>query len=368
MAEHALYVPHSLGTVIGSRQARPWVARDAQHGIDDSVPWRGQPVFPTPGDAFAWLEWADDQDWLPAGLAVAHITAWTDPTAEGLRRVHIGPDRLRQAVNQVVRPYPGAGGPDPRVLAACYGIARADAMRTWLLDTGGATARQQRHAALTTAWDYGYRIAARDGRAVQLAQVARAVRALLADPTAEGIRDAGVAELRRLNLAATTVAGQTVGFNTAFLPEPVFQHATSAELDAGYVHGWDAALAVAWKEALRLGALHGAMEAATDIEAHWRADPDSRPDAVRIQGRRADRWLADVLLEANRNVASQWMLVTAQPLPAPPPQPDAADAPLAPSPPASSAGRAFPADSGTAHDPPAPAPPPPPSREPGMRR
>jgi len=351
MAEQALYVPHSLGVVTGSRRARPWLARDAQQAIEHASeqPWRGQPVFATAPDAFAWLDWARAQDWLPAGLAVAHIDVHTDLTSEGIYRVHVGPAQLRDAANQVLRPYPGTAGPDEAVLAACHGIARADAMRTWLLHTIGATARDQRHAALSTVWTYGYQIAARDGRAALAGQVARAARAILADPQAGATRDGGTAELRRLDQAATMLAAGAAIVATADLPEPIYQQATSAEIDAGYANGWDAALAVAWKEALRLGALHGVMGGAADIEAIWRTDADSRPRTARIQARPAQQWLADILLDANRTIAAQWLLATAAPLPPPPPQPAAAAPPVPPSQPAPEAPDPAP---GTTHAPP----------------
>jgi hypothetical protein len=251
-------------------------------------------------------------------------------------------------------------------------------MRTWMLNTVGATAREQRHVALSAVWEYGYRVAARDGRAVLADQVARAVRAILADPRAGATNADGVVELRRLDQAAATIGAGAGIVTAADLPGDVFAQAAAAEIDAGHVRGWDAAIAVVWTQALRLGALHGAMGAAVAIRGLWRAQPHGRPaGAARIHARPVDDWFNDLVGDANRTFATGWLLVTAASLPPPPPQPEAAVAPVTPplstpsrggNSPQASAGRAFPAPSTVAGQPAPPASPPPPRDQPGRRR
>ena len=385
MAEQALYVPHSLGVVIGSRQSRPWLARDAEQAI--STPWQGQPAFAAASDAFAWLDWARQQPWLPGGLAVAHADVHTDLTAEGIHRIHIAPRQLREAANQVLRAHPAAGAPDPDILAACQGIARADAAWTWLVEQAGATAAERTTAAMTTMWEHGYRLAARDARAALAGQVARTLTAthieLATSRSAAQAR--GRDELTRLDHAAATLAAAAALITVPDPPPSVLAQARQALRQGGELSGWDTALAALWKHALRTGALDAVVGAATDIETLWRAGPRTTcSEPARIQAQPAEAWVAAMLADANRAVASAWLLATAQPLPAAPPQPHASAAPTIPTQPevdsaaepgpagAESgpvAGRAFVALPGVGGEQPtATAAPPPPPGPPGRRR
>ena len=387
MAERALYVPHSLGVVIGSRQSRPWLARDAEQAI--ATPWRGQPAFAAATDAFAWLDWARQQPWLPGGLAVAHADVHTDLTAEGIHRIHIGARQLREAANQVLRAHPATGGPDQDVLAACQGIARADAAWTWLVEQAGATAGERTTAAMTTLWDHGYRLAARDARAALAGQVARTLKATQAElATSCSAADARSRdELTSLDHAAATLAAAAALLTVPDPPPSVLAQARQALRLGGELSGWDRALAAVWKNALRTGALDAVVGAATDIETLWRAAPRTTcSEPARIRAQPAEAWVAAMLVDANRVVASAWLLATAQPLPAAAPQPHASAAPTTttqpevdsatefgtaptgaePSPPAARAFVALPGVRG--EQPAATAAPPPPPGPPGRRR
>ena len=331
MAEQALYVPHSLGVVIGSRQTRPWLAPDADQAI--GTPWQGQPAFAAASDAFAWLDWARQQPWLPGGLAVAHADVYTDLTAEGIHRIHIAARQLRDPANQVLRAHPAAGTPDLDALAACQGIARADAAWTWLVEQAGATAGERSTAALTTMWEHGYRLAARDARAALAGQVARTLTAtrteLATSPSAAQAR--GREELTRLEHAAATLAAVAALVTVLDPPQSMLAQARDALRLRGELSGWDTVLAAVWTHALRAGAVDAVVGAATDIETLWRAEPRTTCSApARIQAQPAEAWVAAMLVDANRAVTSQWLLATAQPLPAAAPQPHASAAPTMP--------------------------------------
>src|SRR5258705_6196967 len=88
-----IHVPHPLGVIVGSRLLRPWLADDAQQGID--TPWRGQPAFTSAADAYAWLYWARTQPWLPHRLSIARTDLRSSETVHRHRRIHVGPSPPR---------------------------------------------------------------------------------------------------------------------------------------------------------------------------------------------------------------------------------------------------------------------------------
>lgn len=330
MADQALYVPHTLGVVVGSAERRPWIAADLDTAT--ALPWRGQPVFAIAADAFDWVDWASEQPWLPSGMAIAHVNTRTDVTAEGMTRVHVGSRHLRDPASQVLRAHAAAAGPHERVLAGCYATARTDAARAWLIDQAGADAKHRTDAATTAVWTYGYHIAARDARTAYAGHVARSVAATQTTQSTSDEKRQGGGELGRLADAAATLAAGAAFVHVVDLPSAVRAHAREGLRRGGELTGWDEALNVVWQQALRAGVLDATVGAASDIETLWRDGDHDYVRTARIGGRSADRWVSAAIADANRAVVSAWLVVTARLLPPAPSYPRAAATPTPPVP------------------------------------
>jgi len=332
---NTVYLPHHLGTIVGSHGARPWLAEHAQHAIDTQATdtqWRGQPAFRSAADAYAWLYWARMQPWLPTGLAIARTDA--QPALDGTRtpRLYVDQDQLSNPHHQVLRTHPAGTGPDEQALAVCFGMARAAAARTWLFDQAGADSRTRTDAVVRGLWEYGYRLAALDARAALAGHVQRSVRAVQAGMSATTLgrpRGPAWSFLDHLGHAATAILD-----NPAPVDPPDLDSATLAEFraqmrDGGELGAWDDVLAAVWKHTLRRAVLDAVASTAEALTAAGPADPATATHA-HIEGQPAKQWRNITLNDANRAVAVGWLFATARPVSPPQPQPDAAHAPLLP--------------------------------------
>jgi hypothetical protein len=330
MAE-TVYLPHHLGVIVGSRRHRPWLADDAQQAID--VRWRGQPAFTSAAHAYAWQYWARTQSWLPDGLSIARTDMHTSETVNGLRRLRVGHGQLRDPDYQVLRTSPAGVGPDEQALAACFGMARAAAARTWLIDQIGADARTRIDAVVRCVWDYGYRLAARDARcavAGHLQRSVRAVQAAMAATTLGRPRGPGWSHLEHLDRAATSIVDTSAPRDVPDLDPATLAEFRAQMRSGGELEAWDDVLAAVWKHTLRTAVLDAVGAAAETLTTAGLADATTAAHA-RIEGQPATQWRNITLNDANRAVAVGWLFATAR-LTALTPRPDAADPPRPPTP------------------------------------
>jgi hypothetical protein len=328
MAER-VYLPHHLGTIVGSHVLRPWLASDAQEAID--TPWQGQPAFGSAADAYAWLYWARMQPWLPAELAIARTDA--QPAIDTTRppRLHVNQDQLRDPDHQVLRTHPAGAGPDEQALAACFGMARAAAAKTWLFDQAGADSRTRIDAVVRGVWEYGYRLAAGDAHTALAGHVQRSVRAVQAAMSATTLgrpRGPAWSFLDNLGRAAAAIV------DAAPKDPPDLGSAVLAEFRAqmregGELGAWDDVLAAVWKHTLRAAVLDAVGATAEALTVASLADPATANHA-RVDGQPAKQWRNITLNDANRAVAVGWLFATAHLASPPQPRPDAAHAPLLP--------------------------------------
>jgi hypothetical protein len=327
MAER-VHLPHHLGTIVGSHVLLPWLAADAQQAID--TPWRGQPAFTRAADAFAWLYWARAQPWLPAGLSIARTDA--QPTIDGTRppRLHVDQDQLRDPGHQVLRTHPAGVGPDEPALGACFGMARASAARTWLIDQAGADSQARIEAAVRGVWEYGYRLAAGDARAAVAGHVQRSVRAVQAAMSATSLgrpRGPAWSYLDQLDRTAAAIIGTAALTDPPDLDNATLQRFRAQMRGGGELGAWDEVLAAVWKHTLRTAVLDAVGSTAEALTVASLADPGTASHA-RIEGQPANQWRNITLNDANRAVALGWLAATARPATPPQPQPDAAKAPV----------------------------------------
>lgn len=327
MAE-PVYLPHHLGTVVGSHVLRPWRAGDAQQAID--TPWHGQPAFGSAADAYAWLYWARTQPWLPPGLAIARIDA--QPGIDGTRppRLHVDHGQLRDPDRQVLRTHPAGAGPDEQALAACFGLTRAAAARTWLIDQAGADSRTRIDAVVRGVWEYGYRLAAGDARASLAGHVLRSVRAVQAAMSATTLgRPRGTAWsfLDTLGRAATAIVDTPAPLDVPDLARTDLAQFRAQMRDGGELGAWDPVLAAVWKHTLRAAVLDAVTSTAEALTVASLAEPATQ---ARIEGQPAHQWRNITLNDANRAVAVGWLFATTHLTEAPEPAPDAAHQPMVP--------------------------------------
>jgi hypothetical protein len=326
-----VYIPHHLGVIVGSHVLRPWLADDAQQAID--APWRGQPAFTSAADAYAWLYWARTQPWLPGTLSIARTDLRSSTETNGVRRIQVGQGRLRDPDYQVLRTHPAGAGPDEQVLAACYGMARAAAARTWLIDQVGADAQTRIDAVVRCVWEYGYRLAAGDARAALAGHLQRGVRAVQAAMSATTLgrpRGPAWSYLERLDRTAGAIIEAPAPTDLPDLDKATLAQFRAQMRDGGELGAWNDVLAAVWKHTLRTAVLNAVAATAEALTTTPLADATTGPPA-RIEGQPATQWRNITLNDANRAVAVGWLFTTARLTAPPDPQPDAAEAPLQPS-------------------------------------
>ena len=139
--------------------------------------------------------------------------------------------KLRDPDHQVLRTHPAGAGPDEQALAACFGMARAAAARTWLIDQAGADARTRIDAVLR---GVGLRLPAgrrrhprRPGRPRPAQRPRR--QAAMAATTLGRPRGPAWSFLENLSRAAA-----------AIVDEPAYRPARAGPRGAGHVPGADA--------------------------------------------------------------------------------------------------------------------------------
>jgi hypothetical protein len=325
-----VYLPHHLGTIVGSHLLRPWLAGDARQAID--TPWQGQPAFGSAADAYAWLYWARVQPWLPTGLAIARVDA--QPAIDGTRppRLHVDRGQLRAPDHQVLRTHPAGAGPDEPALAACFGMARAAAARTWLIDQAGADSRTRIDAVVRGVWGYGYRLAALDARAGVAGHVQRSVRAVQAAMAATTLgrpRGPAWSFLDNLARAATAIIDTPALIGLPDLDSAALAEFRAQMREGGELGAWDDVLAGVWKHTLRRAVLDAVGSTAQALGVASLTDPATATHA-RVDGQPATQWRNFTLNDANRAVVVGWLFATTGLASPPEPRPDAAHAPLLP--------------------------------------
>ena len=326
-----VYIPHHLGVIIGSHVLRPWLADDAMQAID--AQWRGQPAFTSAADAYAWLYWARTQPWLPGALSIARTDLRVSETVNGLRRIQVGQGQLRDPDYQVLRTHPAGAGPDEQALAACYGMARAAAARTWLIDQVGADAQTRIDAVVRCVWEYGCRLAAGDARSALAGHVQRSVRAVQAAMSAATLgrpRGPAWSYLEHLDRRAGAIVDAPAPTELPDLDKATLAQFRAQMREGGELGAWDDVLAAVWKHTLRTAVLDAVGATAEALITASLADATTGPPA-RIEGQPATQWRNITLNDGNRAVAVGWLFATARLAAPPDPQPDAAQAPLQPS-------------------------------------